>query len=356
MRRALLLSFLLHLTVVGVVWLGGLLPGRRLPVEEAVTVEIVAELPPSEEAETTPPEPEPVAAAPLPERSAASPPPEPEPPPAPEPEPEPEPEPQPEPEPPAPQPEPEPPVPPPAPPEPPAPEVKLAEQVPEPAPAPPAPVEPAPPPPPPAVEKEPERAVARIVRPPRPKPQPPAPKREVKLAAKAPKPRLRPERPERRADVTDAKKDEPFDTLLRSVERLDKRVRAERKREGRGRVEAAGRQPAKRSGESENLVSLAALQTMVEKQIYRCWIVPVGAKGVGKMQVVVRFSVDPDGSVRRPRVVDGERFARDPVFRIVAESAMRAVRQCSPLRLPRESYAQWRDIEMNFDLERALNG
>ncbi len=327
MRRALLLSFLLHLAVAGIVWLGGLMPGRRLPVEQAVTVEIVTELPPTEKAEATPPEPEPVEAAPLPERSAASPPPEPEP--TPPPEPEPQPEPAPPPEPPAPPPQPE------------------AQPAPEPAPAPlpkPAPR--------PAVEKAPHEKVARAIRPPRLKPRPPAAKPETRLAAVAPKPK----QPEPRADVTDAEKDEPFDTLLRSVESLNKRVRAEKKREGRGQVEAAGERAARRPGDSDSMVSLAALQTMVEKQIYRCWIVPVGAKGVGKLQVVVRFSVDPDGSVRRPRVVDGERFARDPIFRIVAESAVRAVRQCSPLRLPRESYAQWRDIEMNFDLERALNG
>ncbi len=344
MRRALLLSSLLHLTVAGIVWLGGLLPGRELPVEEMVTVELVAEPPTTEEAEATPPEPESVETAPLPERSAASPPPEP----APEPESEPVEEPPPAPE--------------------PAPErapvaVAEAEPAPEPEPVPepaPEPEPPAPPPPAPepaperAVEEAPQKTLARSIRPPRLKPRPP--RRETALASRRPKPRPRPEAPELRADVTEAKKDEPFDTLLRSVERLDERVRAEEKRPGRGRVEAAGDRPLRRPGEGEAGVSLAALQTMVEKQIYRCWIVPVGAKGVGKMQVVVRFSVDPDGSVRRPRVVDGERFARDPIFRIVAESAMRAVRQCSPLRLPRESYARWRDIEMNFDLERALSG
>ena len=349
MRRALLLSFLLHLAVAGIVWLGGLMPGRRLPVEQAVTVEILAELPPSEKAETTPPEPEPVEAAPLPERSAASPPPEPAPTPPAEPEPDPAPPP-------------EPPAPPPAEPQP-APEpvtVAATEPPPEPAPPPepPAPAaKPAPAPlpkpaPRPAVEKAPREKMARAIRPPRLKPRPPAAKPRTRLAAVTPKPK----KPEPRADVTDARKDEPFDSLLRSVESLDKRVRAEKKREGKGRVEAAGERAVRRPGEGDSMVSLAALQTMVEKQIYRCWIVPVGAKGVGKMQVVVRFSVDPDGSVRRPRVVDGERFARDPIFRIVAESAVRAVRQCSPLRLPRESYAQWRDIEMNFDLERALNG
>jgi colicin import membrane protein len=39
----------------------------------------------------------------------------------------------------------------------------------------------------------------------------------------------------------------------------------------------------------------------------------------------------------------------DPIFRIFAESAMRAVRACSPLKLPPEQYQVWRNIIFNFD-------
>ena len=45
-------------------------------------------------------------------------------------------------------------------------------------------------------------------------------------------------------------------------------------------------------------------------------------------------------------------MSRDPVFRAFAESAVRAVRACSPLKLPPESYQVWRNIIFNFDPSR----
>ena len=42
-------------------------------------------------------------------------------------------------------------------------------------------------------------------------------------------------------------------------------------------------------------------------------------------------------------------MASDPVYRAFAESAVRAVRACSPLKLPPESYQQWRNVIFNFD-------
>jgi colicin import membrane protein len=47
--------------------------------------------------------------------------------------------------------------------------------------------------------------------------------------------------------------------------------------------------------------------------------------------------------------MDAARMSSDPVFRAFAESAVRAVRSCSPLKLPPESYQVWRNIIFNFD-------
>jgi colicin import membrane protein len=47
--------------------------------------------------------------------------------------------------------------------------------------------------------------------------------------------------------------------------------------------------------------------------------------------------------------MDAARMGNDPVFRAFAESAVRAVRSCSPLKLPPESYQVWRNIIFNFD-------
>lgn len=353
MRRALIASAALHLLAALLLWAGIGGTGRPLPEPAVVAVEVVSDpVEVAPEPEPTPPAPEPAETAPLPEREAAAPPPPPPPPPAPRdvatPEPAAE---------------------PPAPPEPapePAPAVAEAPP-PEPEPAPPQ-AEPPPVPPPaprpePAVtEPEPPKAPDFVPRPRlRPKPpvevaeaEPPAPTPPAPPAERpAPKPEAPAPKPGEKADVV---KEDPLDALLRSVEEVAERRRAEQRREGRGRVDAADGGVARVEDGAARQAMLAALQRMVEDQIYRCWIVPIGAEGLRGAQVVLRFALAPDGSVQGMEVVDRERFARDPVFRTVAESAIRAVYRCAPLQLPGEQYALWREIEMNFDPARALGG
>ncbi len=353
MRRALIASAALHLLAALLLWAGIGGTGRPLPEPAVVAVEVVSEpVEVAPESEPTPPAPEPAETAPLPEREAAAPPPPPPPPPAPRdvatPEPAAE---------------------PPAPPEPapePAPTVAEAPS-PEPEPAPPQ-AEPPPVPPPaprpePAVtEPEPPKAPDFVPRPRlRPKPpvevaeaEPPAPTPPAPPAERpAPKPEAPAPKPGEKADVV---KEDPLDALLRSVEEVAERRRAEQRREGRGRVDAADGGVARVEDGAARQAMLAALQRMVEDQIYRCWIVPIGAEGLRGAQVVLRFALAPDGSLQGMEVVDRERFARDPVFRTVAESAIRAVYRCAPLQLPGEQYALWREIEMNFDPARALGG
>ncbi len=346
MRRAWVLSLLLHGALLAL--LLGRTPAPLPPPEPPLVVEVDLAAPPEPEEAALP---ERAETAPLPERVPAAPPPEPEP--APETPAEAE-------APDLPQPQPE---------EPPA-EPQAAPEEPLPAPEPAPPPEPAP-----EAPREPvvrelaegEPSDPPRIRPPRPRPAqlaqarartPPVPRpRPARLAQRSPsRPDAEGEAPEvERADVTSP---DPLDALLRSVEQVDRRLQDQKRQEGRGE-RAEGRPEEGPDGRAEpdaGAVSLAELQRMVEEQVYRCWILPVGARGVRGLNVLVRFSVAPDGTVRRAEVVDRERLARDPLFRIVAESAIRAVRRCSPLQLPKERYAQWRAIEMNFDLEKALSG
>ncbi len=52
-------------------------------------------------------------------------------------------------------------------------------------------------------------------------------------------------------------------------------------------------------------------------------------------------SLDGDPQVEQPR--------GDALFRIAAEAAMRAVRECSPFALPPDKYSTWRTITWEFD-------
>ncbi|GBD43948.1 hypothetical protein HRbin40_01431 [bacterium HR40] len=354
MRRALVASALLHLAAGALLWMSfGRFP-RPLPEATVMAVEVVSEAPAARDDKPEErPAPQAAATAPLPERDAAAPPP---PPPTVT--------------------EPGAAEPAPPPPSPPMPDPLAAAQpapVPEPVrkpeatPTPPPTPAPAPTPKPePQPQPTPRKAEAEPAPKPAPRPQPQAkePPQPSPLATPdvVPRPLPRPQPsakqptsqpPPEQADVV---KPDPLDALLRSVEEVAERRRAEEKREGRGSAPAAGRAATTDGTAGPAQAQLAGLQRMIEEQIYRCWIVPVGASDLSGARVVLRFSLAPDGTVRSMDVVDRERFARDPVFRAVAESAIRAVQRCSPLRLPADQYAWWRDIEMNFDPARALSG
>ena len=91
-------------------------------------------------------------------------------------------------------------------------------------------------------------------------------------------------------------------------------------------------------------------------QIQRCWSVPAGAREAENLVVRIRFSLNPDGSLRgEPEILDRERMD-EPFFRTAAESARRAVLRCTPLTLPPEKYESWKEIRLNFNPKDLLGG
>jgi colicin import membrane protein len=94
-----------------------------------------------------------------------------------------------------------------------------------------------------------------------------------------------------------------------------------------------------------------ALMGLLRDQLHRCWQAPIGAQGADKPPVPsVRVSLKEDGSLARdPAVINS---SADPLFRAVADSATRATRRCSPLRIPAQFqpyYQDWKDLVVNFD-------
>jgi colicin import membrane protein len=87
----------------------------------------------------------------------------------------------------------------------------------------------------------------------------------------------------------------------------------------------------------------------LRRRISECWQAPVGADGSQNLQVVFRVMFNPDGSVKRgPDLVEAAASSLGPIF---AESARRAILQCQPYTmLHKETYDQWKDMEMVFNL------
>ena len=94
----------------------------------------------------------------------------------------------------------------------------------------------------------------------------------------------------------------------------------------------------------------ASEMDLVREQIARCWNINAGARDAKDLVVEIRASVNPDGTVTRADIVDTGRANSDPLFRAAAESARRAFFNpaCTPLKLPPEKYATWKDLDVSF--------
>ena len=86
----------------------------------------------------------------------------------------------------------------------------------------------------------------------------------------------------------------------------------------------------------------------VRERIVSCWHPPFDIPNAEDMVVELRLNLDPDGSVRSVDVL-GRGKPRNTDFRRSAEAALRAVKRCSPLPLPADSYDSWRTIVLHFD-------
>jgi hypothetical protein len=140
---------------------------------------------------------------------------------------------------------------------------------------------------------------------------------------------------------------------LASVEEMDRRRQDDVVKEGSGRSRDAAGQARTELGAAP--LSMAETDAVM-RQIGRCWRLPAGIDGVEDMVVKLRIQVRPDRSVSGVEIKEQTRLSRDPKFRAVAESARRAVEACSPLSLPPDKYAVWRDIILNFHPEFAISG
>ena len=90
-------------------------------------------------------------------------------------------------------------------------------------------------------------------------------------------------------------------------------------------------------------------------QIRACWSVPAGAKNAENLLVRVRVQLDPSGRPIAKKIINRAQLT-DSFFLSAAESVLRAIERCQPYKMPPEKYESWREMELNFDPSKMLNG
>ena len=60
----------------------------------------------------------------------------------------------------------------------------------------------------------------------------------------------------------------------------------------------------------------------------------------------------------KSEILDHERMNRpgQKFYKVLAESALRAVRLCQPLKVPPTGYERWKDLQLNFNPTEMLKG
>ena len=93
-------------------------------------------------------------------------------------------------------------------------------------------------------------------------------------------------------------------------------------------------------------------------QIFGCWSVPLGLPYDKNLLVRIKLELKQDGTIIKSEILDHERMNRpgQKFYKVLAESALRAVRICQPLKVPPTGYDKWKDIQLNFNPTEMLKG
>jgi len=96
----------------------------------------------------------------------------------------------------------------------------------------------------------------------------------------------------------------------------------------------------------------------LKAQIFGCWSIPLGLPYNENLLVRIKLKLKPDGSVIKSEILDHARMNKpgQGFYKVLAESALRAITLCQPLRVPTTGYERWKDLQLNFDAREMLEG
>ena len=99
-------------------------------------------------------------------------------------------------------------------------------------------------------------------------------------------------------------------------------------------------------------------QDALRAQIFGCWSVPLGLPYDQDLLVRVKLQLKKDGTIMKSEILDHERMNKpgQKFYKVLAESALRAVRLCQPLKVPPTGYEKWKDLQLNFNPMEMLKG
>ena len=108
----------------------------------------------------------------------------------------------------------------------------------------------------------------------------------------------------------------------------------------------------------ENFGLSLSEEDALKAQIFGCWSIPLGLPYNENLLVKIKLLLNPDGTVPKSEIIDHARMNKpgQGFYKVLAESALRAVKLCQPLRVPTTGYERWKELQLNFDAREMLEG
>ena len=108
----------------------------------------------------------------------------------------------------------------------------------------------------------------------------------------------------------------------------------------------------------ENAGLTLSEEDALKAQIFGCWSIPLGLPYNENLLVRIKLKLKPDGTVSKTEILDHARMNKPDqgFYKVLAESALRAVKLCQPLRVPSTGYERWKELQLNFDAREMLEG
>jgi len=96
----------------------------------------------------------------------------------------------------------------------------------------------------------------------------------------------------------------------------------------------------------------------LKAQIFGCWSIPLGLPYNEDLLVRIKLQLKPDGSIIKTEILDHARMNKpgQGFYKVLAQSALRAIKLCQPLRVPSKGYEKWKELQLNFDARQMLEG
>ena len=106
----------------------------------------------------------------------------------------------------------------------------------------------------------------------------------------------------------------------------------------------------------ENVGLSLSEEDALKAQIFGCWSIPLGLPYNENLLVRIKLQLNPDGTVLQSEILDHARMNKpgQGFYKVLAESALRAVKLCQPLRVPTTGYERWKELQLNFDAREML--